>query len=723
MSNSTTQPQPVQAYPAPLSVDFAAATAAGDTNSLSFWNILAIIRQRIHIALAIFVLVTAATVAYTWTRVPKYTATARLLIETRGINLTDISDAFDPARGNIAQRDVMQTQVQLITSTPVLKRVLAQGIFDDDPGITEAKDPVAKLAKLVKAVPASSGYILDVSITYPDPQKATKAVNAVVDAYRLENRARRSNVSDDGIIELRKKSEDLRVRLNAEIAALQAFMASNNMVTFEDAQSIVVDRLQGINKNILATEPKRINAETQYRTAQAALENNDPLESIPGFLESSIVSAMKIELAKLRRQESDLAATYGDNNSSLKSVRTQIATLEQQLRDEAGRIVAGLRGRFEQAQNEVSILQEELAAQEQEVLRFRELATQYQLLSQTRDSLQENYNALIRRIEELDTSNLSSQGDSVFIVSRAEVPGMPSWPNRKKLLALGIFFGILLGIGVCFLLDYLDTTIKGDTDVQTYIRRPLLGSVPSESSRTSDGETADDFYALAHPHSTFAEAFRTIRTCLSFSVTDHPVRALVVSSTGPAEGKSLCALNLGIAYAQTNKRTLIIDADLRKPRLSKLFPDAPAIGLSDLLAGDSEFTFEQVVSPSQVPNLFVLTSGTIPPNPVALLESPRFAKLLASLCAAYDLVIFDAPPCFNMVDALVIAKQTDGLVFVTRSFASNKFATQQTIRQLETANVNVLGAILNDVDVQKSHYYYYYSSKYYHHYADDDSKS
>jgi capsular exopolysaccharide synthesis family protein len=703
---------------APLSPELAATQTADDSNTLSIWNILSIIRQRLPVALAIFVLVVAATAAYVWTRTPRYTATARLLIETRGINLTDMSDAFDAARGNVAQRDIIQTQVQLITSTPVLKHVLATGLFSDDPAFTGSRDPVAKLSKLVKVAPAPSGYILDVSVTHVDPAKAAATVNAVIDAYRAENRARRANVNDDGIVELKKKSEDLRARLAVEEESLREFVTENGLGSFDDTKTAISDRFQTINKTLLATEPKRITAETQYKTAQAALDGDAPIETIPGVLESSIISSLKIELAKLQRQETDLASIYGDNHSQLKSVRTQIEAIQAQLRSEAGRIVDGLRGRYEQLQDEESALRAEFDVQNAEMLRFNDLATQYALRSQTRDSLQQAYNSIIRRIDELETSNLESQGESVFVVARAEVPNIRSWPNRPKMLAFGIFFGLLLGIGMCFLLDYLDTTIKSDSDVQTYVRRPLLGSVPSENSR-GDGESADDFYVLEHPHSTFAEAFRTIRTCLSFSA-DHAVRSLVVSSTGPAEGKSICSVNLAIAYAQSGKRVLIVDADLRKPRLNKVFPDAPAIGLSDLLAGDSEFIAEDLISPTKISGLFFLSSGTIPPNPVALLDSARFAKLLAELTAAYDLVLFDTPPCLNMVDALVIAKQTDGLVYVLRSFATNKFATQQSVRQLETANVNVLGAILNDVDLQKSHYYYYYSSKYYHSYNSDD---
>ncbi|MBP5787794.1 MAG: polysaccharide biosynthesis tyrosine autokinase, partial [Kiritimatiellae bacterium] len=515
------------------------------------------------------------------------------------------------------------------------------------------------------------------------------------DAYLEENRTLAANANGGDTGGLGEKAGDLRVRLDDAEAALRAFADENDLGSFEDTKLLAGERYRDLAKNLVAAESRRIAAETQFDSAREALESGSAVESIPGVLESPVVTSIKLELAALQRQESDLAALDGDADAParLKSVRAQTAALQAQIRAEAERLVESLRARLEQLKGEESLLRDALDEQKKQVAGFNGIDARYRLLLQTRDSLRESYDSVSRSLDELDTANLANQGDSVFVVAQADVPGAPSWPNRPKMLVLGLFFGLLFGIGVCFILDFFDTSVKTAADVHACVRRPLLGSVPAKCGRK---KAPNDFYAIDHPHSAFAEAFRTICTRLSFSAAGGPVRSLVVSSAGPAEGKSLCALNLAIACAQSSKRVLLVDADLRTPALAKVFPDAPAKGLSDLLAEGLD-SLSTTVASTQIPNLSFLPAGTIPPNPVALLDSPRFADLLQTLSSQYDLVVFDTPSCLDKVDALVLAKQAGGLVYVLRASASNKFSTRQSIRQLETANVPILGAILNGV--------------------------
>lgn len=670
----------------PVPADFD-SSAFDDDATLSLSRIFSVVRQRLHVAIAVFLVVAFATVAYVLTRKPSYTTESRILIQPRDI---DINSAEMPGtRSEINPRDIIRTQIQILKSTPVLKQVLQSGIFDGIPSFAEAKDPIDMLVKMIHT--SSSGFIVNVSVTHEDPLLAVAIVDAIVNAYLSESRAFFSNVNRNAIDELKAKSEEIRVRLDAEENALQAFMEENDLGSFDDTKLLVGERYQEINKNLVDAESLRIAAETQYETAREALESGSAIESIPGVLESPIISTLKLELAMLQRQEGDLPSGGGDSPSQPQSVQSGIAALQEQIRAEAERIVEGLRGRFEQLKSEESLLRDALAEQKKQVSAFNNIDVQYRRLRQSRDLLQEVHDSVIRRIDELDANNLSGLGASAFVIDPAEIPTIPSSAGRAKMLAIGLFFGIILAIGICFLLDFFDTSVKNAADVHACVRHPLLGTVPAKCGRQ---QPSGNFYAIDHPHSAFAEAFRTICTRLSFSAAGGPVRSFVVSSGGPAEGKSLCALNLAIACAQSSKRVLLVDADLRTPALAKVFPDAPAKGLSDLLADGSDAPSSAVAS-TQIPNLSFLPAGTIPPNPVALLDSPRFAELLQKLSSQYDLVVFDTPSCLDKVDALVLAKQTGGLVYVLRASASGKFDTQQSIHQLETANVPILGAILN----------------------------
>lgn len=684
-------------------------TEAGEQQSIHLWDYVAIVRQRLPVAFGVFLAVTLATGLYAWTRTPRYTASSRLLIESKGVNLTSMQDAFDPARASVAQRDLMQTQVQLLTAKPVMEDVLRLGFLATASDFVSAKDPAGHLAKLIKAKPASSGYVLDVSVERANPQEAAQIVNAVVDAFLMENRNRRLGVSDEGIAELRKKSDALRVRMDEETAALQAFMVSNRMVSFEDAQNIVVERLKGLNKTLMEAEPRRMQAEANYKAAQMAIEKGEAPETIQGVQGSKIIETLKLKLADVEQQYLEIANRLGTNHTQIISLRATIDGYKNQLQSEYANIVAALKGTYEQALAQEQMVREELAKQEEEVLRFNELSAQYNMLKQSRDSASEAYSTIIHRIDELGVSQMQGQGDNVFVVSRAEVPQIPSWPNRKKMLLVGILLGLMLGIGLCFFLDYMDTTIKSEADVQSYMGAAVLGGIPS-IEREAGEESFDDLFATKKPRSHFAEAFRTARTALAFSATDKPIQAFVVSSTMPAEGKSLTAINLAIAYAQVGKKVLLVDADLRKPRLHEVFKIADRhVGLSHLLSADGSDDIDAQVFPSAIQNLTILPAGQLPPNPVELLDSARFATLLERLRARYDIIIFDAPPSLDLVDGLVLARQTDGIVLVARSFSTNKYAARQVAQQIAASKLHLLGVILNNVDMPSGAYSSYYS--------------
>ncbi len=699
----------------PPSFDDQEATLQPETaqNELHLMDYLAVVLQRWPIALGIFILVAVLTVLYTWTRTPRYTATSRLLLESRGVNLTAMRDAYD--QGRLAQDDIMQTHIQLLTSPRVMEAVLQSGILSKAPDFLESRNPVQKLAKMVKASPAKAGYVLDVSVEHEDPELAAQIVNSVVESYLARNRERRLNISDGGIVELRKKAEEMRTRLAEQSTILQSFMESNRMVSFEDAQNIVVDRLKGLNKNLMAAEPVRMQAESRYLTARKVLEESAggsaavALESIPGVQESPRINSIKAELTRLQQQYSDIRDRFGKEHQQIKSLTSQIDALNTQLVLEAQSIVAGLKGKYEQALAEETMLREELERQEAEVLRFNDLSSRYNLLKQSRDSLQTTYNAIIQRIDELDVNQLSGQGDNITVESWAEVPQVPSWPSKKKMLLLGFFFGALLAIGFCFFLDYMDTTIKTESDVRTYIGQAILGGIPSAEDESGDESGNYDLYSVENPRSNFAEAFRTIRTALAFTSADSALRALAVTSVFPSEGKSLIAINLAIAYANVGKRTLIIDTDMRKPRLQHVFPGGEKLGIADLLAGDSRLDPASLVHPTSVENLFYLPAGTIPPNPVELLDSSRFDALLARLKSEFEMVILDAPPSLNMADAMILGKRTDGILLVARAFSTNKFAARQVAQKFQAARVRVLGVLLNNVDAPSEGYYSYYS--------------
>ena len=280
-----------------------------------------------------------------------------------------------------------------------------------------------------------------------------------------------------------------------------------------------------------------------------------------------------------------------------------------------------------------------------------------------------------------------------------------------------------LAVGICFFLDYMDTTIKGDADVRRLLQSKVLAAIPDVHQKGEDA-SVPDLIVFERPRSLTAEAFRSLRTALAFSIPGEHISTVVISSALPSEGKSLTAVNLAIAQAQANKRTLLVDADMRKPRLHRVFNSTATEGLSNLLS-DTTCKLEDVAHKTQIENLDFLPCGPIPRNPAELLEADAFRTRLDAMHERYDFIIFDSPPGFSLVDSLIIGKYTDGLILVSRSFTTPKAAVQQFAMRLAEADVRLLGVALNNVDLPHGgRYYGYYGGKRYEkYYREEDTAS
>jgi capsular exopolysaccharide synthesis family protein len=304
----------------------------------------------------------------------------------------------------------------------------------------------------------------------------------------------------------------------------------------------------------------------------------------------------------------------------------------------------------------------------------------------------------------------------MFVISRALPATQKSSPNHTKNMLLTFILATAASVGLCFFLDYLDTAIKSETDVKTILGATVLAGVPNAATEMT-GTSNPDLIAHEYPKGHAAEAFRSLRTALAFAMPDSPLKSLVVTSTLPSEGKSLMAVNLAIAQAHASRKTLIVDADLRKPRLHRVFAVSPGKGLSNLLAGETTTALDRVVLQTSIENLSFLPSGPLPPNPVEILDSKRFASAVEEMKTKFDTVIFDSPPSLTLVDALVMARFTEGLLLVVRSFSTSKGAARQLVEMVRRANLRLLGVVLNNIDVPGGYYYGGYYRRYQYYYA------
>lgn len=378
---------------------------------------------------------------------------------------------------------------------------------------------------------------------------------------------------------------------------------------------------------------------------------------------------------------------------------------DQQRQDFISQQLNDLEVKIQETQAEIDKKQSELA----NLFSARQISdTQTQIagLQNKKATLQANYAALLSNTQR-------GALNSINIIEPAALPTIPVGPNKGATILLAAAIGLLLAVGAAYLLEYLDDTLKNPDDVQKALGITTLGAVP----RIEGAAPGTELASLSNSQSAATEAYRVLRTNLQFAAVDHPLRTLMVTSPAPGEGKTLSISNLGAALAQAGRRVILIDADLHKPRLHRLFGMRNSVGLTTALLEEHP-DLDGLIQEGPVPNLSVLTSGPLPPNPAELLGSSRMRELLAQLLERADMVLIDTPPAVALADAVIVSTQTDGVLLVLDAAHTRRDVARRALEALRRVNARVLGAVINRVAVRGDGYYYYY---YYSHYGETGS--
>ena len=688
---------------------------------LHLWDYVGVVLNRLHVFLTVFIGILLLVGLYTLTRTPLYRATARILIESKGIDITNTEGSETMGGTSYQDREYLPTQLMLITSRPVLERVLEHDDLISHPDFAEGGDPIARLSGAIMVGQIHGSRLVDVSVDRERPEDAARIANALVESYQQFERMRRLGISEGGLVELHKKSEELREKISDINKELKKFLLRHNIVSFEHSRSMVESRSAGLNESLWHTEPLRIQIKSKVETVKLGEEGDALFESVPEVYDSPVIIALIQTLADLERQEADLKHRYGKEHPQLRGIAVQAVAIKNNMERYARSVLRSMHAQYEILNKEVGYLREAMRAQEMEVSRFGELSEEYGLLTLEEEFTKESYRLVNRRIEEISLNSLSGQGDNIFIISPAEVPRVKSFPKTKMNLLLGGMLALFFAVGSCIFLDYMDTSLKTVEDVQQTFDAEILGVIPSGAPELGPGDHLD-LLALTKPKSHFAEAFRMLRAAIFLGSTDRRMQVLAITSTMPQEGKSLSSINLAVANAFSNKRTLLIDADMRRPRLHDAFNQSMSRGLSTLLAEGvtSEGISQAVIDLPEDPNLFLMPAGEIPTNPSSLLEGPAFKQLIDTLRSSYDVIIIDTPPLLSLVDSSLIAQRSDGIIMVVRAFSTQRKAAVSAAANLSATNTRLLGCVVNNADFARTNRLYgYMSYKYYGAYFND----
>lgn len=684
------------------------------------WDYIAVVLKRLPVALAVFTGILLLGVLYTLTRTPTYRAMTRILINPTAIDLTRAEGAVE--LGAPTGADFIPTQVKLVTSAPVLDRVLERLNLREEAPFADARDPRRMLADRLNVTQVRGTRLLDISATDSDPRRAAAIANMTVTCYMESAREKRIGVSKEGLVQLNNRAEVLRLKMVEASAQVQQFLTTNNITSFASAQRLVEDRMRGINENLWRAEPARMSLKAQVAAADDALRAGRAIDTLPSVMSNTIVSGLLIELAKLGASAAELQFRLGENHPQLKNVDVQREALKTQVGLLSMSILESLRLAHQQSEVEGQLLREAMREQESEIERFNRLATDYEILNQNKIAASEALARIKQRITDIDNSMISGQGDNVTREFEAQPPVDKFSPRHFKNLIMTTALAFFLAVGTCFFLDYMDTSVRSETELQRLFAAPILGNIPP-ISKSRNSITNLDLIASTDPRHPVAESFRLLRSSLMQAGGGNLPRSLAVTSAMPGDGKSLTAINLALAHAATGRKVLLVDADLRKPRLHTSFALNRTPGLSDLLSGGTALAeFRHCVQTTRFEGLDLLPAGPSPRQPAELLDSAAFRELSRLLCSAYDLVLFDTPPSVQLVDAILTARQTDGALVVVRMMSTPRGAARFLAENLRASGACVIGIAANNADVSLMAGYGSDYERYSSQYADSDDE-
>ncbi len=435
-------------------------------------------------------------------------------------------------------------------------------------------------------------------------------------------------------------------------------------------------------------------------------------EELPEVIRSPFVQSLRIELASLERQEAQLLERYLEQHPEVVKVRNQIRDTRTKIRGEAERTIRAAENDYKAAAAQEASVSAALEAAKKEALDLGVRAVAHDSRKREVEAAERVLDSLLDRAKETDVAS-ELKSTNIRVVDQAVVPEKPVRPRKVRDIALGILLGAFLGVGVGFFLDYLDNTLKTPDDVKHHLGVPLLGVVPEASGKVD----ADLVVLNKDIDPRFQEGYRVVRTALGYSWSDPGSRVVVVTSTAPGEGKSLTATNLALTLAAREGRTLLIDADLRKPKTHKLVSGKRNPGLSDLLVG--KVAPSEAIQPTlKGTSLAYLSSGTHVPSPADLMTDRAVGGLLDDLRRYYEWIIVDTPPVGAVAEPLIISPLSDGVVLVVGAEMVPRKAVLHTLERVDATGARILGVLLNRAQVEKHAYYYghyyghYYGGKY-----------
>jgi capsular exopolysaccharide synthesis family protein len=579
----------------------------------------------------------------------------------------------------------------------------------------EEKTDAEKIAGMVQGAiqlsPVPETKIVIVSYTHQVPEIARLVANGVVQAYIEETLDIKTSTTKHSLNWMTLKADEERKKLEDSERALQEYMRKNDIVTVENKLAVLPERLARFSSELSVAQTEEKKHAAVYRQIKGAGKSNKKLEAIPLLSNNGELQDLRGELFAAEQNIRELSKKYGKKHPIMIKARAEQKLLQKKKRVEIERVIEVAKNSYELAKTRVKDVSKMMEETKAEMQDMNELFIQYTILNRDKEMNRTVYDALSSSIKK---TNVTAQAMDIRIwaIKKADLPLVPSKPDKKKELFLGLVLGLTLGVALVFFLDYIDNTVSAGEELEKKYGLTVLGAVEDLPKRSKNIET----FIIDNPLSAFTESYRLIRSSVLLSKPDHPPRTLLITSMMQQEGKSTTTKNLAYILAQNNKKVLVIDADMRRPRQHSKFSIDNSYGLSNYLSGNTDEQQPSMIKKITDSQISVLPSGPIPPNPAELLGSNRMKTLLNKSIERFDFVLIDSPPVQQVTDSLVLAGVAEGTITVLRSGKTTFDMLDSGIKKLRESQANLLGFVLNRVTKRNAGqgyygYYSYYSRK------------
>lgn len=697
--------------------------------------LLRVILRRKWLILMVFVAVLSAVTLYT-TRQPKvYAAQISIIIDPKEPRFLDsqIQDINADMYSNYwANKEYIETQFKVIQSRAVAQRVVEKLGLGSDPSFLRVGkggddgaraeqmsklDAVSIVQGKVRVEAVKDSRVATIRIEDGDPARAALLANEVAQAYIDETLAQRMRMTENAQKWLDERRDSLSEQYRGSEIALYDFRKQSDMLStsIDDRATMVSSRLGATNTALTEVQLRIAGLKARasaIRSVQASQGSDDRLwaEALPAARENASLTDNKKRFLQLTNECTDLGARYLEGHPKLAECRERLVVAEKEFARELSNLVMSTEAELKEAVEKERNLQGLFNEAKAEAFQVERKKLELDRLKQESENNKRQFDAVFKRLKDIELSGLL-RTSNVRVLDPARPSLAPIRPNVPQSLLVGIIAGLVAGLGLALVLEFLDSSVTSQLEIEERLGMSFLGFVPTIPAVKG---SVKDLHVFREPKSLIAECMRAIRTNLLFMSPDKPFKRTLVTSSGPQEGKSTTVVNLGIAMAQSGSKVLIVDTDMRRPRLHKAFGVPNELGVSSLVVGEGRI--EDAVKSTEVAGLYVLPCGPVPPNPAELLHTKAFGDLLNVLGERYDRIILDSPPVGAVADAVVLATQVDGVVMVLKAGRTNREQAARTVRALRDVKAKLFGAVLNDVDLEKSKYgdyYYGYTYRYY----------